>query len=179
MALKRPGDLLLDLSAIDPAEMAHFAKQTYSELYLQNRGYGVHSTHDGHPVRMDGARFHHAFYNTPDHHASVQKTILDLRRVERMKWILPLMSGQMLGSECWEDTSNAPYTKRLYCIPAERNLICCGWSRGSRATVFGFRLLTQRILVTLISKDEARDVYLKFNSRVLPRLNYTSRPLSP
>lgn len=116
MANLFPDDLLLDLSQIAEMDREEFSRQKYRELFIDAIGKGVHTCHDGEPVIFYESRFHHCCFTGRSRDTSA-KEILDLRRVERLPWILPLIGGDMVNSECWLIDENR--LKRMYAIPGK------------------------------------------------------------
>jgi len=113
-----PDELLLDITDIHENDLEEFARQKYRELFIQSNGRGEHTLHDGEKVIFWETRFEHALYDAKEWQHSAVKDVLDKRRLERLAWVLPLLSGNMPTSECWMVTQGGR-TKRFYVMPAK------------------------------------------------------------
>jgi hypothetical protein len=106
-------ELLLDMKDLSDEDLEQTAKDLYSECFLQNAINGIHRLHDGDSVIFKKARFQHAFYLAANWQESRVKTGIDIRRVERMKWILPMLGCDAPNVECWLVPSDG-VIKRVY-----------------------------------------------------------------
>jgi len=77
------------------------------ELFLTDTRRGCYTTHDGHKIVFFNDAFDHAFFVSPE------KVVLDIERVKRINWILPLIQGKAFNSECWEINQRG-LNKRVY-----------------------------------------------------------------
>jgi hypothetical protein len=107
--------LLLDWSALTDSEVEVKGKERFVELFLQNARYGYANAHDGEQVRFNRGRFSHAFYLAGNWRSSKKKTGIDVRRVERIKWVLPVIQGRVTKAECWLVPEDG-IVKRLYIV---------------------------------------------------------------
>lgn len=95
--------LLVDIAQTPVEEVARVAFVLYAELYLNKGRFGVHSTHDGHDLLFHGDAFEHAFYTTSDWRCHPdRKDVVRMGSIERMRWIGPLVRGEVPGSACFE-----------------------------------------------------------------------------
>jgi|CXWL01.1.fsa_nt_gi hypothetical protein len=109
--------LLIDLESRTDIEAAAFARKVYAEIFLTRRQFGVHPTHDAQDVVFHADRFNHAFFTDPSHgRFSFAKTHLARDRIERMRWILPVILGAVPRSACWRTTGESGRAMRLYLL---------------------------------------------------------------
>ncbi len=112
--------LLLDFSSVADENLAAEGAAAYATHYLNKGKFGIHVCHDGDEVVFHGDRFNHGFYDKPDRWSLTKSTDLpDESRLERMRWIGPLLRGEVEGSECWHVPSPAGRRRppnRLYII---------------------------------------------------------------
>lgn len=99
--------LEISLFELDDIQIEDLGEKLYKDLFLDTEFSGVQYTHDNQPVSFSKDRFRHAFYLSPN------KNEIDKRRVARIKWILPLIEGKVLNSECWL-INDGGIKKRLY-----------------------------------------------------------------
>lgn len=85
----------------DESDLETFGREQYSNLFLTNAICGFHLLHDGEQARFARGRFKHAFSKADEWQSSDKKTSLDKRRIARIEWILPIIKGQVSGTECW------------------------------------------------------------------------------
>jgi hypothetical protein len=87
-------------------------------LHLTHEGYGLHQTHDAETLMFHARQFEHAFFTTSDRYcAPERKDVLRRGSIERIRWIMPLLQGQVCGSACFEVPSPTGRRKppnRLY-----------------------------------------------------------------
>lgn len=77
-------------------ECAALARKTFSDTFLDTARSGEHTAHDGAIVTIYADRYKHCFLDK-----KTRQTI-DRERLERLRWILPMIGGQVPGSQCWE-----------------------------------------------------------------------------
>jgi hypothetical protein len=111
-------ELLLKTAGAAASELRAFAWQVYEETYLNVPGkpIGIHQAHDDQAVVFHATTFENAFFKAGDpvNHPK-EKDVLDLTRVQRLKWIAPIIAGQVPGTTCWEVLMPGfPHAKRLY-----------------------------------------------------------------
>jgi hypothetical protein len=98
-------------------------RNLYGDLYLPQGGYGVYATHDGEPLIFHARQFEHAFFTTSDKLCFPErKDVLRRGSIERIRWILPLLSGKVCGSACFEvpsPTGRRRPPNRLYAVYAQ------------------------------------------------------------
>jgi hypothetical protein len=88
-------------------------RNLYAENLLTSTHSGVFQMHDGEQVKFQKTRFDHAFFMAGNWQTSKEKTGIDVRRVARLRWILPIIQGEILSTECWLVTENGG-ENRLY-----------------------------------------------------------------
>ena len=93
--------LQLKLAEFSDADILAIGRQSYSDIFLQNARFGFHSLHDGGRVVFKAGRFKHAFFLAENWQTSKEKTRIDIRRVERLRWILPMLRCEAPNAECW------------------------------------------------------------------------------
>jgi len=94
--------IILDFSAVPDEELDPQGQAAYRFHYLNRGKYGIHTSHDGEEVIFHEDQFGHAFFDKPDKKSLIKRRDLpDERRLERMRWIGPLIRGEVAGSECW------------------------------------------------------------------------------
>lgn len=106
--------LLTDLSNLTDPEVEETGYRLYGELFLDTEARGVRKTHDGEDVYFWEERFDHAFFAPANFHLTTEKQIVDKGRVARIKWILPLIGGEVPNSECWLVKNKNRPEQRLY-----------------------------------------------------------------
>ena len=108
-------DIILNVQDLPDLEdeLEAFGRRLYSDLFFAGERPGIHLLHDGEKVRFDRRRFTHAFSKADNWKTTKEKTGLDKRRYLRANWILPMIQGQVSGSECWLITEFAK-RKRIY-----------------------------------------------------------------
>jgi hypothetical protein len=103
-------------------------QQLYIALCAHSAPYAIHLAHDGAEVEFWSDRFGHAFKSS----ANGKKVVddIDLRRVMRMQWILPVIRGAVPGVRCLELPPDQKYrpprdarNRRLYTLEAERYVV--------------------------------------------------------
>jgi hypothetical protein len=86
-------------------------------------------THDGELVRFYPDAFEHAFFKAASaSRRGIAKDEIDDRRVSRTKWIVPVVSGLVQGTECWrirewDHYRKPPPEKRLYVVREETYIV--------------------------------------------------------
>jgi hypothetical protein len=95
-------ELIMDFSAVPDAELETKGRDAYKLHYLNQEKFGVHTCHDGEEVIFHEDQFGHAFFDKPDKWSLTKSQDLpDEMRLARMRWIGPLIRGEVAGSECW------------------------------------------------------------------------------
>jgi hypothetical protein len=102
-----PRTTLIDCVGLTVAEIEALGREKFAERFLSDARKGQFLAHDGEKVVFFDDSFEHAFFRSPE------KAIIDVKRVERLEWILPLMQGQILNAECWL-IDDGGINKRLY-----------------------------------------------------------------
>jgi hypothetical protein len=102
-------------------------RAAYREHYLNQGKFGIFNCHDGATAVFHEDRFDHAFYDKPDRW-SLNKSLdmPDESRLERVRWIGPLIRGDVPDSECWEvpsPTGRRRPPNRLYIAWAEKYVV--------------------------------------------------------
>jgi len=115
--VQAPMDLRTLLTGCDDLSLEKIealGKKLYSDIFLDNARRGLRSTHDGEQAAFFNTRFDHAFYVTNKTDRSKHKLVIDKRRVERIKWVCPLIEGLVPDSECWSVPKIGRDNSRLY-----------------------------------------------------------------
>lgn len=95
--------LLLDLAGLDDAQAEQFGRAEFKSLYLPQGFRGTVTAHDGSEIVFFEDRFDHAFFTTPDRYLhEFDKSVLDRDRVARVRWIGPILRGEVPNTQCWE-----------------------------------------------------------------------------
>jgi len=77
----------------------------------------------------DDQDFTHAFFTAREkHRRGWAKDVIDPRRVERVRWIVPVIGGLAGGTQCFRVIDHASYNKpapekRLYVVREERYVV--------------------------------------------------------
>lgn len=113
--------LLLQTFGRSPREVEEEAHGYYRERYCANSEYSTLLTHDEQQVSFYENRFGHAFYGRKEWTNSNQKDKPDVQRLARVRWIEPLIGGELDGSACWlcKNEENSHRTRRLYILEEE------------------------------------------------------------
>jgi len=117
--------LLIPTLGRAPREIEQDALCCYTERYCNNCDYSTLVTHDEQQVAFYKNRFDHAFYGRKDWTRSAKKDTPDVNRLCRIRWVEPLVGGEIPRSECWliPDDENPRRTRRLYTIHDECFLV--------------------------------------------------------
>ena len=103
-------ELLLNLSALtEQGTAAEGEKRFHLEFITRNGRSGALTAHDGVEVRFFADRYQHAFHTSQDrsrHAYAKDKVARD--RIERIRWIRPIIEGRVAGIECWEVPLKVP-----------------------------------------------------------------------
>jgi hypothetical protein len=106
------------------AEVEAMAEELFCQTYCDGGFRGELDMHGGGKVVFFNDRFHHAFHTSYDRARNpYSKAKLALDRIERMRWIGAMISGEIPGTECWEIP---PKTGRQH--PRDRVLVI--WNPG-------------------------------------------------
>jgi hypothetical protein len=87
---------------------------------------GTLLTHDGIAVRVFSDAFDHAFRTSSDWCTrKYAKDKLDRERVARVRWIVPVVSGQVPRSACWSvrDKDRKKPNRRMYLVWDENYVV--------------------------------------------------------
>lgn len=114
-------ELILTLEAADDDDLDDIGIGLYEECFLnRSDDFGMLLTHDGLNLKFFGDRYHHAFHTSPNRaRQAYSKAKVSLERVERIKWVQPIVEGRVKGVECWE----VPYEGHRP-FPGKRAYIC-------------------------------------------------------
>lgn len=143
-------DLLLDLSALtDPEAESEGEKWFQSEFITRAGRSGMITAHDGEEVKFFADRYLHAFHTSKNRARQVYtKDKVARDRIERIRWIKPIIEGRVAGIECWEVPLKVPEEgirrfpgKRLY-VSWQHNFVI--WLEQLGAG--GFRFSTAYVL---------------------------------
>ena len=106
------GRLILDLSDLSDAEVEAVGRKYYEESMLDIAFKGIRQTHDGQEVHFWKHRFDHSCFVSPD------KVLIDIGRIARLPWVLPIIAGNIAGTECRSKQNIDRPDNRVYiCIP--------------------------------------------------------------
>jgi len=122
-------DLVLDLSAITETEAATEGERRFhAEFITRNGRSGVLLAHDDVEVKFFADRYHHAFHTSQDRaRQAYAKDKVAVDRVERIRWIKPIIAGRVANIECWEIPLKVP-EEGFRCFPGKRAYV--SWSHG-------------------------------------------------
>ncbi len=122
-------DLVLDLSALtDEEAVAEGERQFHAEFITQNGRSGVIVAHDGVEVKFFADRYHHAFNTSQDRaRQAYAKDKVAVDRIERIRWIKPIIEGRVADIECWEIPLKVP-EEGVRCFPGKRAYV--SWVQG-------------------------------------------------
>lgn len=90
--------------------MREIGFEWYQKLYLTEPGkvgyIGIHELQNQERVLFHRKTFDHAFYKSSNYKLHQRrKDVIDCQRLQRVRWIGPLISGLVENSSCWEVTS--------------------------------------------------------------------------
>lgn len=136
--------LLCPVDGFSDEELERLARANYHGYCVEPAKLGTVTTHDGVRVFMypDDETFTHAFFTAASRsHRGWAKDLVDPRRVARIRWIVPVISGLVDGTECFRVVDYASYRKpapeqRLYVVRDERYVV---WLIRRNAGNFRFR----------------------------------------
>ncbi len=139
-----PADLeamKVDVSGKNEAELIQLGLHLYDEECVAASVEGKTFTHDGIKIYIYPRQFDHAFYDARiPSERGIRKDCIDSGRIERVRWIIPIVAGQVENTECWEITDRHAYKKpppvqRLYVYKSDLYLI---WLRTRKDGAFYF-----------------------------------------
>jgi hypothetical protein len=110
--------LLVKLGNRDAAAVERTGRRLYHQIYITSARYGKHKTHDGEDIYFWPDRFDHAFYKKKSK-ASRRKEMIDNGRVERLRWIKEIVTGNVPHFECWLVDQTPRPENRLYIVSDE------------------------------------------------------------
>ncbi len=115
--------LLEDVSGLAEEQLKERGFRLYRELYLNRGRFGVHQAHDAQTLLFHEDRFDHGFRTSSDRLvAPERKDLLDPGRIARIRWIGPVVRGEVAGTACFEvpsPTGRSMPPNRLYVLYAE------------------------------------------------------------
>lgn len=118
--------LLLDLSGLDDAQAEQLGRAEFKSLYIPQGTRGALTAYDGSQIVFFEDQFDHAFFTTSDRYRhEFAKNVLARDRVARVRWIGPILRGEVPNTQCWESL-RSPGTgqiKRLCIASAELYVI--------------------------------------------------------
>jgi len=126
--------LLLDLSGLSDEEAEEVTYQEYIKLYTDQKTHGgrigLRKTHDGEEVIFFEDRFGHAFFTSAQKTSrQYAKDEFQRNRASRVRWIGPIIQGDIGDTECWRIFphqryhSNTNMPSRLYILWDEKYLV--------------------------------------------------------
>ena len=164
-------DLLFDCSALTDAEAeAQGEKLFHTEFITRNGRSGVLTTHDGIEVKFFADRYHHAFHTSQNRARQTYAKDRGARdRIERIRWIKPIIEGRAADVECWEVPLKVP-EEGIRCFPGKRAYV--SWEHGyiiwlEPLRAGGFKFSSAYVLPAVeISRytNRARKLWPKANS---------------
>lgn len=105
--------LLLDLTGLDDAQAEKLGRAEFRSLYVPRGTRGVLTAYDGSEIVFFEDRFDHAFFTTSDRYRhEFAKNVLDRDRVARVRWIGPILRGEVPNTQCW-GTLRSPGTEQM------------------------------------------------------------------
>ena len=122
-------DLRLDLAALTDAEAEAEGEKWFQREYITRAGRsGVLAAHDGVEVKFFAERYHHAFHTSQNRaREAYAKNKVALERIERIRWIKPIIEGRVAGIECWDVPLKVP-EEGIRCFPGKRAYV--SWEHG-------------------------------------------------
>lgn len=138
--------LLLDLSGLDDAQAEQLGRAEFRSLYTPQGARGSVRAYDGSEVVFFADRFEHAFFTTTDRYRhQFAKNVLARSRVARVRWIGPILRGEVANTQCWESlrSPGTDQMKRLCIASSELYVIWLdarrdgGWRFSTAYTVLG------------------------------------------
>ena len=115
-------NLIIDFGKESIAEIIRRTREYYVEHFIkecnisENAGYIF--THDHKRAYFYLDAFEHAFYRSVDRaRKPYDKSVFDIERAKRIKWISAMVSGQVTNIECWvvpDRTRGHAKPNRLY-----------------------------------------------------------------
>lgn len=122
-------DLRLDLAALTDAETEAEGEKWFHQEYITRAGRsGVLTAHDGVEVKFFADRYHHAFHTSQNRaRQTYAKDKVARDRIERIRWIKPIIEGRAADIECWEVPLKVP-EEGIRCFPGKRAYVV--WQLG-------------------------------------------------
>jgi hypothetical protein len=100
--------LLVDLTGLNDCQIENLGRREYGDLYLGGSKRGSLIAYDGSEVVFFEDRFDHAFFTTTDRYLhQYAKNVIAADRVARIRWIGPMLRGEVPNTQCWESTRAA------------------------------------------------------------------------
>jgi len=118
--------LKVNLAGLADDEAAREGLRLYAQEFFPNGEFrSTLSLHDGQPVVFFQDRYEHAFQTSPDRvRHPYSKSRVAVERIERMKWIKPVLQGKVEGTQCWLVLDPVQrQRKRLYVVVNEQYII--------------------------------------------------------
>jgi hypothetical protein len=114
--------LLLDLNGVSDVQAEELGRAEFRRLYVPGAFRGTLRAYDDSEVVFFEDRFDHAFFTTVDRYRRpYAKNVLDRARVARVRWIGPILRGEVANTQCWETCRGTgdTRTQRLCIASAE------------------------------------------------------------
>jgi hypothetical protein len=118
--------LKVNLEGLSEEEIAEEGVRLFrQELFPDGSFRSTLKLHDGQSVVFFQDRYEHAFQTSPDRiRHPYSKSKVAVERVERVKWIKPVLQGEITGTQCWLVPDPARrQRKRLYVVVNEQYII--------------------------------------------------------
>ena len=97
--------------------LCELARRIYRDNYLGSKKVGELQAHDSSLVLFHEDRFEHAFFTSSNRtQFPKKKDVLDRKRVERIRWIKPIIEGRVKKTACYLliDRDQGNRHRRLY-----------------------------------------------------------------
>lgn len=123
--------ILSPVDGLSDEELEREARRLYGRYCVEPAKRGEVVTHDGSRVLMypDDRDFTHAFFTAAtNYRRGWAKDVIDPLRVERARWIVPVIGGRVDGTQCYRVLDYAAHRtpateKRLYVVRDEAYVI--------------------------------------------------------
>ncbi len=140
MLNSEPNNFLLNLESLSIQDAQSYTMAIFETEILNvptsTGKIGLHNTHDGLEYVIYDNYFSHAFFCSRDRSMYPDdKSVFDVTRAARIRWIVPVVSKLFNGVECW-GSPRAGILKRAYIFWDQKYIV---WLRGRDGGRFSFR----------------------------------------
>jgi hypothetical protein len=121
--------LLVSTAGMNDGQIDDLGLRLYTDHCVTPAKRGLVTTHDGQGVECFDNDYGHGFWTAAEkHRRGWAKDFVDHKRVQRAKWIVPVISGHVPGTECWLITEYWSHkhprpVQRLYIVRNEPYLV--------------------------------------------------------